>query len=166
MKKIFTILLLSALFSGQVFSQMTAPKAGVIADLSFIEGNWTAVSEGRTIEARWLPAQKDNLSGFFRIVTPGKANIYELLVYEQAETGTVSLVRHFGPGLSVQEPVDKPVRHVCLESKPGRVSYEKDGEQVRILYEKKGKDGMLISVGKPDGDGWIFKPLFDFKRIK
>lgn len=147
-------------------AQTTTPKAGVISDLSFIEGQWIAKPEGRTVEGSWFPGQKDNIAGFFRIVTAGKPNIYELLVYEQAETGTVSLVKHFSPGLIGQEPLDKPVRHVCLESKPGRVVYEKDGEPVRILYEKKSNDQFVISVGKPENGSWAYKPLFDFKRVK
>ncbi|TDE14409.1 DUF6265 family protein [Dyadobacter psychrotolerans] len=166
MKSLFSVLFLAFSFAGAAIGQTTVPKAGVISDLNFTEGQWIATPEGRSIEASWLRGQKDNLTGFFRIITAGKPNLYELLVYEQTEKGTVSLVKHFSPGLIGQEPLDKPVRHVCLESKAGRVLYEKDGEPVRILYEKKTNDQFVISVGKPENGSWVYKPLFDFKRIK
>lgn len=167
MKTFFLSILLLVLiaFSPSVYAQ-TVPKTGVISDLSFIEGQWMADAAGRTVEASWLPAKKDNMVGFFRITNSDKPNVYEILLYEQVKEGTVSLVKHFNPGLTGQEELDKPVRHVCLESGKGRVLYEKDGEAVRILYEKKSDDRFVISMGKPENNNWVYKEIFDFKRVK
>jgi hypothetical protein len=163
---VLSIFLLSILaLTSSVYGQ-TVPKAGIISDLSFIEGQWIANADGRSVEGSWLPPKKDNMVGFFRIINNDKPNVYEILLYEQAKEGTVSLVKHFNPGLTGQEELDKPVRHVCLESGKGRVLYEKDGEAVRILYEKKTDDRFVISVGKPENNTWVYKELFDFKRIK
>jgi len=65
-----------------------------------------------------------------------------------------------------QEPIDKPVRHRWIESGKGKVIFEKEGEQTRILYEKKSENEFTIAVGKPQGTGWTHASLFEFKRAK
>ena len=164
MKRFFYFLLLSFIF--QFAHAQTTPKAGSLADLNFTEGKWIAKVGDRTIEATWLPANDDNIVGFFRMMHGGKPTMFELLVYEQTEQGPVSLVKHFLSGLIGQEPTDKPIRHKWIESGNGRVVFEKEGETVRVLYEKRTNDQFIISIGKPQNEKWVFTTLFDFTRVK
>ena len=53
--------------------------------------------------------------------------------------GKVLLVKHFNPGLTGQEAIEKPVRHVFLESGKGRKLFWKYGEAIRILYKRKSR---------------------------
>lgn len=164
MKSIYLFLLLSS-FVSNAFAQ-TASKGGSFSDLAFIEGRWEASSEGRTVEASWLPPSTDNMVGFFRMSKDGKLTMYELLAYEQSDKGLVSLVKHFQPGLIGQEEKDNSVRSYCVEASKGKVTFEQEGTGVRILYEQRSKDQFIISLGKQEQGKWIFKPLFDFKRVK
>lgn len=122
--------------------------------------------QDRTIEATWLAAKGDNIVGFFRMMNGEKPTIFELLVYEQTEKGPVSLVKHFESGLIGQEEPDKPVKHNWIESGNGKVIFEKEGDPVRVLYEKRSADQSVISLGKPQDGKWIYSTLFDFKRVK
>jgi len=168
MKQFYTFLLLIT-FTISTFQHVNAQitaKNGSLADLGFIEGKWIAAVEGRSIEATWLPAKENNIVGFFRMMNGGKPTVYELLVYEQTEQGLVSLVKHFKDGLIGQEEINKPIRHKWIESSKGRVVFEKEGEAVRVLYEKRTDNSFVISLGKPENDKWVYKSLFEFSRAK
>lgn len=167
MTRFYYLLLLAicSLTAKNAEAQTTA-KAGSLADLSFTEGKWIASVGERSIEGTWLPAKENNIVGFFRMMNGGKPTIYELLVYEQSEQGPVSLVKHFQSGLIGQEEIDKPIRHKWIESGRGRVVFEKEGEAVRVLYEKRSDNQFVISIGKPQDGKWVYTSLFDFTRIK
>ena len=165
MKKLFSILSVCLVTMSFSYAQTSSAK-GKLSDLGFTEGSWKATVGERTIEATWLPEKENNIVGFFRMMNGGKPTMFELLVYEQTENGPVSLVKHFLSGLIGQEPIDKPISHRWIESGPGRVVFEKDGDPVRVLYEKKSTDQFVISLGKQDNGKWVFAPLFDFKRAK
>ncbi|MBE9461642.1 DUF6265 family protein [Dyadobacter subterraneus] len=164
MRLIISLLFVFVFF--QFSNAQSTSKTGSLADLAFTEGKWIANVQDRTIEATWLPAKGDNIVGFFRMTNGGKPTIFELLVYEQTEQGPVSLVKHFASGLIGQEEIDKPVKHKWIESGTGRVVFEKEGDPVRVLYEKRSADNFVISLGKPQDGKWIYTSLFDFKRVK
>lgn len=162
MKQIFSFLFVFIFIQ---FSNAQS-KTGSLADLAFTEGKWIANVQDRTIEATWLAPKGDNIVGFFRMMNGGKPTIFELLVYEQTGQGPVSLVKHFASGLIGQEEIDKPVKHKWIESGAGKVVFEKEGDAVRVLYERKSADQFVIYLGKPQDGKWIYTSLFDFKRVK
>lgn len=163
--KPFYLLLLLTFFTSTSYAQSPS-KGGSFTHLAFIEGHWQANAEGRTIEAVWLPPSANNMVGFFRMIKEGKVSMYELLAYEQSERGLVSLVKHFQPGLIAQEEKDAPVRSYFVEASKGKVTFEQEGTGVRILYEQRSEDQFVISLGKQEAGNWVYKPLFDFKRVK
>ncbi|MDB5002005.1 MAG: hypothetical protein JWQ34_230 [Mucilaginibacter sp.] len=142
-------------------------KGGSFADISFIEGHWKATTaEGRAIEAVWLAPAGDNILGFMRMMNGDKADLYEILAYEQSEQGLVSLVKHFKPGLLGQEEKDNPNRYLFVEANKNRAIFQSTGGDLRILYEKRSSSQFAIARGNQENGKWIFKDLFIFDKVK
>lgn len=162
---LFLVLLLAGLLP-EVYAQ-TPSKSGSVNDLNFIQGNWKATTaDGRAIEGVWLAPEGENIVGFMRMMKGGKADMYEILAYEQSEKGLVSLVKHFKPGLVGLEEKDKQDRYNFVEASKGRAIFEKAGEALRILYEKRSEDQFVIARGNQQNGKWEFKDLFVFNRTK
>jgi gluconolactonase len=141
-------------------------KAGSLADVKFIEGHWKGATGPTSLEAVWSAPEGDNIVGFIRMMKEGKATLYELFAFEQTEQGPVALVKHFKPGLIGVEEKDKSDRYSFVEASPGRATFEKQGESLRVLYEKRSDDQFVIALGKPQEGNWVFKDLFVFNRVK
>jgi hypothetical protein len=167
MKYIHIILLFfCSLFPVALFAQ-ASPKGGSFSDIRFIEGHWKATTaEGRLIEAVWLGFEGDNMLGFMRMMNGNKADLYELLAYEQSEQGLVSLVKHFKPGLIGQEDKDNPNRYVFVEASKDRAIFQNTGGDLRILYEKRSAGQFAIARGNQENGKWVFKDLFVFNKVK
>jgi hypothetical protein len=167
MKYIYVIFLfISSLLPVTIFAQ-TATKGGSFADISFIEGHWKATpAEGRVIEAVWLAQAGDNMLGFMRMMNGDKADLYEMLAYEQSEQGLVSLVKHFKPGLLGQEEKDNPNKYIFVEASTDRATFQSTDGSLRILYEKRSANQFAIARGSKENDKWAFKDLFVFNRVK
>jgi hypothetical protein len=143
-----------------------ARNAGKLSDLSFIEGHWKATAGDRTIEGEWMPKDGDNILGFMRMMTANKASMYELLAYEQSEQGLVSRVKHFKPGMTGMEEKDKFDQYNFVEASKDKAIFQKEGEEVRIAYEKRSNDQFAITRGGLVDGKWAFKDLFVFNRVK
>lgn len=168
MRPIYTLLLFSLFICliGSVRAQ-TAPNGGSAADVSFIQGKWKATTpEGQSIEGVWLAPEGGNILGFMRMMKGGKADLYEILAYEQTEQGLVSMVKHFKPGLVGLEEKDKQDRYNFVEAGKDRAVFQKDSGGLRILYEKRSADQFVIARGNEENGKWVFKDLFVFNRAK
>jgi hypothetical protein len=88
------------------------------------------------------------------------------LAYEQQEKGFVSLVKHFQPGLIGSEEKDKQDRYAFVESSKDRALFHKEGEDLRILYEKRSANQFVIARGNLKEGKWVFQDLFVFYRAK
>lgn len=168
MKHAYTFLFLFLLtgFLSKTYAQ-TQPNGGSVADVAFIQGNWKATTpEGQTIEGVWLQPEGENILGFMRMMKAGKADLYEILAYEQTEQGLVSMVKHFKPGLLGLEEKDKHDRYNFVEASKDRAIFQKVGESLRILYEKRSANQFVIARGNLQDGKWIFKDLFVFNRTK
>lgn len=141
-------------------------KVGSLADVRFIEGHWKGTTGSTALEAVWSAPEGDNIIGFIRMMKEGKATLYELFAFEQTEQGPVALVKHFKPGLIGVEEKDKSDRYTFVEAGKGRAIFEKQGEPLRVLYEKRSEDQFVIALGKPQNGKWEFKDLFVFNRVK
>ena len=139
---------------------------GSIADIRFIEGSWKAVLPDRSIDAVWSTPIGENMVGYVRVVREGKVSLYELFAFEKTEEGLVALVRHFRPGLIGVEEKDTPNRYRFLEASEGRAYFEKQGEETRVLYEKRSNDQFAIVIGKKDSGDWVYKDFWVFNRVK
>ncbi|WP_285059993.1 DUF6265 family protein [Pedobacter ginsengisoli] len=167
MKHTYTFLLL-LLFIGllpKTYAQ-TQPK-GSVADIAFIQGQWKAITPGgQSIEGVWLAPEGENILGFMRMMKGGKADLYEILAYEQSEQGLISMVKHFQPGLIGVEEKDKQDRYIFVEAAKDRAIFQKEGGGLRILYEKRSANQFVIARGNEENGKWVYKDLFVFNRLK
>ncbi len=164
MRKLLLLALL--LFLPFAVSAQTPARAGSLADVAFIEGHWLATTANGAVEAYWSAPATDNIAGFIRMTKDGRATLYELFAFEQTDQGPVALVKHFKPGLIGVEEKDKSDRYTFLEAGAGRAVFVKQGEPLRVLYEKRSADRLVIALGREENGKWVFKDLFDFKRMK
>ena len=167
MKSFYTLplLLLLSMLTTKSYSQASS-KTGSVADVAFIQGHWKATtSQGQTIEGVWLQPEGENILGFMRMMKGGKPDLYEILAYEQSEKGLVSMVKHFKPGLIGLEEKEKSDRYVFVEASKDRAIFQKEGEGLRILYEKRSPNQFVIARGIKEGEKWLFTDLFVFNRI-
>lgn len=167
MKRCYFLLLFCLFFIllPETYAQ-TQQKAGSLSDVGFIEGHWKATSEGSTIEAVWSAPAGDNIVGFVRMMKDGKATLYEMFAFEQTEQGIVVRVKHFKPGLIGLEEKDESDHYNFLEAGKGRATFEKRGESLRVLYEKRSDDKFAIVLGRPQEGEWVYKDFWEFSRVK
>ena len=160
------LLFLSLSFLPDAVAQ-TKAQTGSLGVMQFIEGHWKAIQpDGLTVEGTWLAPEGDNMLGMMRMMKDGKATMYEMLAYEPSEKGLVSLVKHFKPGLIGMEEKEKQDRYNFLETKKDQVYFEKEGGDLRILYEKRSPDQFAIMRGNQENGQWVYKDLFLFNRVK
>jgi hypothetical protein len=139
---------------------------GRLSDLDFIVGHWKATTTDRTVEGQWMAQDGDNMLGVMRMMNGNKAAMYELLAYEQSEQGLVSRVKHFKPGMIGVEEKDKHDQYNFLEAVKGKATFQKEGEDLRIIYEKRSENQFVIQRGNLVDGKWMFKDLFVFDRVK
>jgi hypothetical protein len=165
MRYIYAIILFFAgVLPATTFAQASK---GSFSDISFIEGHWkTAPADGRVIEAVWVGPAGDNMLGFMRMMNGDKADLYEILAYEQSAQGLVSLVKHFKPGLLGQEEKDNPNRYLFVEASKDRAVFQNVNGDLRILYEKRSSTQFAIARGNQENGQWVFKDLFVFNKVK
>lgn len=167
MKNLYTIVLL--LWAGSISTNIYAQaqqKSGSVKDIAFIQGNWKATTpQGQTIEGVWLQPEGENILGFMRMMKDGKPDLYEILAYEQSDKGLISMVKHFKPGLIGLEEKDKQDRYIFVESSKDRAIFQKEGESLQILYEKRSPNQFVIARGVKEGEKVVFTDLFVFNRL-
>lgn len=162
--KILSFLFIIAL-TGFSANAQTAPIAGSLKDINFLDGRWKGIYNGGTIEASWTAPEGDNIVGFIRMVKDGKATLYELFAFEQTEKGPVAHVKHFKPGMISLEEKEVSDTYNFIEAKKNQALFEKDDISVRIIYERRSQNQLVIRRGKLENNKWEFMDLFVFNRI-
>lgn len=156
-----SLLVVLALFAGQAFAQ----NKGTLNDIKFLDGRWLGTYNGGPIEASWTAPASNNIVGFIRMSKDDQPALYEIFAFEQTENGPVALIKHFKPGMISLEEKDVRDRYVFLEAGKNKALFEKDDLSVRIIYELRTQNQLVIQKGTKDGDKWNFVDLFVFKRI-
>lgn len=159
----FTILCVSSISQAQ---GQTKSGKGSISDVRFIEGSWKAVAGDRSIDAVWSSPTGENIVGYVRVMREGKVALYELFAFEQTQTGLVALVRHFGPGLVAREEKETPNLYTFLEAGNGWAMFQREGEEVRVRYEKRSENDFAIVIGRPKDGEWKFEDFWKFSRVR
>ena len=142
----------------------TQAQSGALSEVAFITGHWLGTFNGGPIEAFWAAPAGDNLTGFMRMMKDNKVTMYEMLVFEQTEQGPIVLVKHFKPGLVAMEEKEISDRYRFIEAKKNQALFEKSDGAVRIIYELRTPNQLVIQRGKQEGGKWIFADLFVFAR--
>lgn len=162
--KILSILFVIVL-TGFSANAQTAATTGSLKDINFLDGRWKGNYNGGTIEASWTAPEGDNIVGFIRMVKDGKATLYELFAFEQTEKGPVAHVKHFKPGMISLEEKEVSDTYNFIEAKKNQALFEKDDITVRIIYERRTQNQLVIRRGKLENNKWEFMDLFVFNRI-
>ena len=158
----------SVLLSVSVSAQTT--KTGTLNDIRFLDGRWKGTYNGGPIEASWTAPEGNNIAGFIRMIKDDKPALYELFAFEQTEKGPVAHVKHFKPGMIALEEKDVSDTYNFVEAKKNQALFEKDDATVRIIYELRKQNQLVIQRGKlEEGTSatpkWTFIDLFIFNRI-
>jgi hypothetical protein len=165
MKLLKSTLLLSCLvlLTNQLTLAQTTPDLSTVAH---IEGHWKGEFNGGPIEASWSAPEGANVVGYIRMIQNNKPSLYEIFAFELSDKGPVARVKHFKPGLiSVEEKDDADTYHF-IESKKNEALFEKSDKKVRIIYELRQPNILVIRRGIPKDNSWEFKDLFIFNRSK
>ena len=161
--KLATAFLLLGALSFSTEAQTT--KTGTLNDISFLDGRWLGTYNGGPIEASWTAPAGNNIVGFIRMIKGDQPSLYELFAFEQTDKGPVALIKHFKPGMISLEEKDARDRYVFIEAKKNQALFEKDDISVRIIYELRTQNQLVIQRGKMEDGKWAFVDLFIFKRI-
>jgi len=150
--------------STQNFAQ--TQKAGSVSDVKFIEGSWKADWGDRTIDAVWSAPANESIVGYVRVMKEGKVVLYELFAFERTAQGLSALVRHFDPGLIAREEKEKPDHYKFLEAGKSWALFEKEGDSMRVKYDKRSENEFAIVIGKLKDGAWVFEDFWKFSRVK
>ncbi len=138
---------------------------GTLNDIKFLDGRWLGTYNGGPIEAAWTAPAGNNIVGYIRMMKDEKATLYEMFVFEQNAEGPVAMVKHFKPGMIGVEEKDAFDRYTFQSAKKNEALFEKDDASVRIIYELRNKDQLVIQRGRQENGQWKFVDLFVFNRI-
>jgi hypothetical protein len=147
-----------------------AVKTGTLNDIRFLDGRWKGTYNGGPIEASWTAPEGNNIAGFIRMIKDDKPALYELFAFEQTQKGPVAYVKHFKPGMIALEEKEVSDTYNFIEAKKNQALFEKDDASVRIIYELRKQNQLVIQRGKlEEGTSgtpkWTFIDLFIFNRI-
>lgn len=158
--KLFSLTLLTLLLTGTTYAQK-----GSLNDISFLDGRWLGTFNGGPIEAAWTAPAADNIVGYIRMMKDNKPTMYELFVFEQTENGPVAMVKHYKPGMVAVEEKEKHDHYLFLSAKKNEALFEKEDASVRIIYERRKDNQLVIRRGSPKNGEWTFVDLFVFEKI-
>jgi hypothetical protein len=164
MKNLKKQLSLALLLCVVVASTSYAQK-GTLNDISFLDGRWLGTFNGGPIEAGWTAPAADNIVGYIRMMKDNKPTMYELFVFEQTENGPVAMVKHYKPGMVALEEKEKHDHYIFLSAKKNEALFEKEDASVRIIYERRKDNQLVIRRGNQKDGEWTFVDLFVFEKI-
>jgi hypothetical protein len=148
-----------------IASAARAQTSGSLKDISFIEGHWLGQYNGGPIEGSWSGPNGGNIMGYLRMIKDDKPTLYEVFVFEQTEKGPKAMVKHFKPGLISLEEKEAADRYNFIEAKKNQALFEKEDASVRIIYERRSANQLVIQRGKMEDNKWVFVDLFIFNKI-
>jgi hypothetical protein len=161
--KIFTFVAL--LFMGISASAQSNDK-GSLQDISFLDGRWLGTYNGGPIEAAWTAPAGNNIVGYIRMIKNEQPALYEIFAFENTENGPVARVKHFKPGLISLEEKEDADTYSFIEKKKNQALFEIKDKSVRIIYELRSKNQLVIQKGSFTNNEWKFIDLFIFNRIR
>lgn len=139
--------------------QAPAPEAATLEDLAWMAGHWRGESErlGGTAEEGWLAPSGGSMAGVFRLVSNGRARVFELVLIEQEEEGIFLRFKHVGPGWKAWEENALEYRLTELEGERAAFESTADAPTPRtprqVVYRKDGPDTLVAHlVGWTEGD--------------
>ncbi len=129
-------------------------------DLAWIAGHWTGDVEalGGRADETWLGPAGGSMVGAFRLVSGGRARVYELLLIEQDADGDIYYrFKHIGPGWEPWE--EERVEYLLTKLEGQHAFFESTSETpiprvpMSVGYERTG-DRLVVHVNGWDGESF------------
>ncbi len=149
-----------------VRAQTATSQPGSLTDMALLEGHWHGTYNGGPIEASWTAPEAGNIVGYIRMMKDNKPALYELFVFEQSDAGPVAMVKHFKPGMIGVEEKDKMDRYRFIRAEKDRAEFEKEDGSIRINYQRRPPNQLVIQRGTPKDGAWVFSDLFVFEQVQ
>ncbi len=133
-----------------------------IDDLAWIAGHWTGEAFGGDIEEGWFAPAGGGMSGLFRLVVEGRARMYELLLIEQDEDGSIYYrFKHVGPGWQPWEETRLEYRLSRLEGRKATFRSTSDhappNAPAWFTYEQPDEDSLVVTIHGSEGDPIVLR---------
>lgn len=139
-----------------------------LAEFGWLAGSWKGkLGASTVIEEIWSPAQDGVMMGMFRIVSKGKASLYEFMTLEQRGAEVVMRLKHFSGGLVAREDKEKFVefRMVGKAGEGWRFVAEEETATVTLIYEGKAGRNLMVDFRKvPKAGGREEHAVFGYER--
>lgn len=155
---------LSIFFLSITCSSLLAQSKGSFADIQFIAGHWETTKNGQQIEAFWTEPASANMAGVIRMMNDEAPTLYEIFAIEMNENGLEIRVKHFKPGLIGLEEKEDSDYYTFMESGESYALFQKEGEDVRIRYDKRSGQKFAIMIGKPVEGDWQYEDFWVFSQ--
>lgn len=153
-------------FLSMSFSSLFAQNQGSLADIEFIAGHWETTKNGQRIEAFWTEPASANMAGVIRMMNDEAPTLYEIFAIEMNDKGLEIRVKHFKPGLIGLEEKDEFDYYTFMESGDNYALFQKEGEDIRIRYDKRPGKKFAIMIGKPVDGEWQYDDFWVFSKKK
>lgn len=128
--------------------QPVSQDRATLADLAWLQGNWSGDALGGHCEEQWSSASGGSMMGMFRLVAEQKTSLFEFLVIEQEASDLYFRFKHFGPGYVPWEK-DGPLEFKLSSSNETTWVFDSpDAKQTpsRLTYTHPDKDKLIITV--------------------
>jgi len=104
-----------------VILNLPQPQSTSVEDLSFLTGSWRGELGDSLVEETWLPPEKGNLTGVFRMTEGGSVSFVEIMTITETNVSTMYRLRHFNSALvpwadEIDGPMEAVVELVDEES--------------------------------------------------
>jgi len=126
-------------------------RAQTVDDLGWMAGHWVGEAFGGRIEEAWFAPAGGSLSGSFRLVRGGRAEMYELLLIEQDEDGDIHYrFKHVGRGWQPWE--DEPLEYRLASLEGRKATFRSTAEEpvpnapAWFTYESPTPDRLVVTI--------------------
>lgn len=125
-----------------------APPAAQLADFAWLAGHWVGTGFGGAhVEEVWLPPLGSSMTGVFRLVAGGRAQVYEIFALVPVGDTVELRLKHFTSELKGWEQKDEWVTFRLVRIAPGEAQFEGltfrvgDDGVMRVWLVTKARDG-------------------------
>ena len=129
-----------------------------LRDVAWLAGAWRSpVGEKVIAEEHWSTREEGAMIGMFRLVNPGKSQLYEFLLMEETPDGVFMRLRHFKAGTAEVEK--EPIRLKLVRASASEAVFENpdSDKPKRITYHSQKTEEMTVIVESTrDGKKAIF----------
>jgi hypothetical protein len=141
-------------------------QATTLADLAFLEGNWTSNRSGFVIEENWTDAQAGIVLGMSRGVQNGAVRFLRFAVVEQAGDAVVMRFKRYNPDYSSWEGDGPSVMRLARVNSSEAVFEATDpkSDVSRITYRAR-KDGAVDVVANRRDENGPYLVEFTLRRV-